>query len=92
MTNIKELLEKQTNRIYAIIGDTKRSAISIELGVYNVNDIIKQSLLQFVDYLIEDLRGKKISAEILDWNIGYNHSTDDQITTLLSIKKEIEES
>ena len=63
----------------------------------------KQSLLQHYDYLIEDLRGKlrklpeKYRASFTEdervawWQIkSHNDCLDDQITTLLSIKKEIE--
>jgi ssRNA-specific RNase YbeY (16S rRNA maturation enzyme) len=77
--NIKELLEKMKT--------------NIRLGG-NVEENFKQSLLQFIDYLIEDLRGKnkKLSARLVpDYEArAYNESIDDQITNLLSIKKEIE--
>ena len=43
------------NRAYLILGDCKRGAISIELGVFNIKDMFTQQILS----LIEELEKEK---------------------------------
>lgn len=47
---------KQTNRIYAILGDVKRGAITIELGAYNIQDIIDLAIEQERKEIKEELK------------------------------------
>ena len=108
--NIKELLEKQKEEFekkfcadYTPWGSEEEIlGVASDISPTLLQSFFKQSLLQFVDYLIEDLRGKKIpnlsamstGSEFMTPRmykaLEKNKTLDDQITTLLSIKKEIE--
>ena len=105
MINIKELLEK--------LPEETRVALA-EYTAQHFLDGVKQGKLQFVDYLIEDLRGElniqlkvqekakevvvfgraRVAGMVAEkyTRIGKIEYLQDQITHLLSIKKEIEES
>ena len=39
------------NRTYAILGDCKRGAISIELGVFNIKDMFNKQILSLIEEL-----------------------------------------
>ena len=59
ISKIKEINKFDENRAYAILGDCKRGAISIELGVFNIKDMFTQQILSLIE---EREKEKKLSG------------------------------
>jgi hypothetical protein len=73
--------DKEIARLFALFGDCKRGAISIEVGVYNAKDIISTTSAQKLESLERSVEGLRMSSKACICYPNY----DDALSAVLDI-------
>lgn len=50
------LTQEEENRIYALIGDCQRRAITVEVAVYNIKDLINKREAKEIEGVLEEYK------------------------------------